>query len=282
MVNGLRSIKSPTPFFLAGSSGKLFSLYYPPSNASIPQHVVIHVPAFADEMNKSRAMVSRHARRLAERGIGVLVIDLFGTGDSTGDFSQARWETWISDLDFAYQWLMQAGITSISLWGHRLGALLALDFANKNAYDFEHLLLWQPVLDGNVFLMQFLRLRVAATLFRDDKSKETTNDLRNRFKNNQSVEIAGYELHPDLAIAFAALKANEFVRMPFDRVSIFEVVTAIEKGISFMNKKFSDKLMERKIKSEANLVIGDPFWITTEITLVEDLLEDSVGCFTTE
>lgn len=227
-------------------------------------------------------MVSRQYRHLANRGVGVLVVDLFGTGDSAGDFSQARWEIWIDDLHFAYKWLTQSGVSSVSLWGHRLGALLAMDFANKYTHDFKLLLLWQPVLDGNVFLMQFLRLRVAATLFRDDKSKETTNELRNRLRNNESVEVAGYELHPKLAFALAAMKAVEFVRMPFDRVSIFEVATVIEKGISFINKKFSDKLTDRKTKSETNLVTGDPFWMTTEISLVESLLEKSVRFLTTE
>ena len=49
-------------------------------------------------MNKSRRMAALQARAFAEMGFGVLQIDLFGCGDSSGDFSDARWDIWKQDL----------------------------------------------------------------------------------------------------------------------------------------------------------------------------------------
>ena len=52
------------------------------------------VPPFAEEMNKCRPMVTEVALGLAESGIASIVPDLYGTGDSGGDFSEGDWETW--------------------------------------------------------------------------------------------------------------------------------------------------------------------------------------------
>ena len=82
------------PFFLVGGQGTLFAIYYPPA-AGVPRRDgVLYVPPFAEEMNKSRRLVALQARRLAAAGFGVLVPDLYGTGDSAGDFAEARWSIW--------------------------------------------------------------------------------------------------------------------------------------------------------------------------------------------
>jgi hypothetical protein len=47
------------------------------------------VPPFAEEMNKSRRMIAEVGRRLEGSGVGMLLVDLFGTGDSEGEFAQA-------------------------------------------------------------------------------------------------------------------------------------------------------------------------------------------------
>ncbi len=50
----------------------------------------------------------------------------------------------------------------VSLWGLRLGALLALDFAREiSKKKLDRFILWQPVISGDSFLTQFLRLRLA-------------------------------------------------------------------------------------------------------------------------
>src|SRR3546814_1526626 len=57
------------------------------------------------EMNRSRRMAALQARALAALGIDVLLLDLFGTGDSAGDFRDARWEIWREDAMAAVAWL---------------------------------------------------------------------------------------------------------------------------------------------------------------------------------
>ena len=88
------------PFFLEGRGGPLFALYHPPL-AGEPRAIVVHCPAFAEEMNKSRRMVALQARAFVEQGLGTLVFDLFGTGDSAGDFGDATWDGWLADVRVA-------------------------------------------------------------------------------------------------------------------------------------------------------------------------------------
>ena len=81
---------SPEPLFLRGSAGALFALYVPALSRS--DRGVVLLPPFAEEMNLSRRMLRLQASALAERGIAALVLDLFGTGDSAGDFGDSLWD----------------------------------------------------------------------------------------------------------------------------------------------------------------------------------------------
>ena len=64
------------PEFIAGPSGKLFCTIYSHENHSTGKWI-IHVPAFAEEMNKSRCMVSEQARAFVKDGHSVIVADLY-------------------------------------------------------------------------------------------------------------------------------------------------------------------------------------------------------------
>src|SRR6185436_14934074 len=63
----------------------------------------------AEEMNKCRRMIAEAANALAALGVAALVPDLFGTGDSEGEFRDADWETWKADLDTAVAWASEEG-----------------------------------------------------------------------------------------------------------------------------------------------------------------------------
>jgi len=79
------------PFFLPASRGERFCIFHPAAGAL--RGAVLYLHPFAEEMNKSRRMAALQSRMLAARGIAVLQIDLFGCGDSSGDFGDASWAT---------------------------------------------------------------------------------------------------------------------------------------------------------------------------------------------
>jgi alpha-beta hydrolase superfamily lysophospholipase len=113
-------------FFLDRDEHSSCLLFSPP--AGLPRAgAVVHVPAFAEEMNKSRRAVANAARAMAGRGWQVLVFDLHGTGDSSGDFGDATWSGWLEDLRAAIGWLREHAASEPVLWGLRSGCLLIND-----------------------------------------------------------------------------------------------------------------------------------------------------------
>jgi exosortase A-associated hydrolase 2 len=201
------------PFFLDAGGGERFCLYHPPVGGCRGAFVYVH--PFGDEMNRTRRMAALGARALARAGYGVLQIDLAGCGDSSGEFGEARWQTWKDDLALARGWLAGRLGRTAGVWGLRLGALLALDHAADLAASGDeppHLLLWQPVLAGATYLTQVLRLRMAGDLVGANAGTgghgaDSPQALRALLGGGSAVEIGGYLLAPELAAALDRLDA---------------------------------------------------------------------------
>ncbi|MDL2353690.1 MAG: hydrolase 2, exosortase A system-associated [Pseudomonadota bacterium] len=207
MTDAARGVRA-APFFLAADPGQRLCIYYPPADGPC-RGAILYVPPFAEEMNKSRRMAALQARALSALGYGVLLIDLYGCGDSSGDFADARWDIWKRDLACAHRWLQQRLPAPVSLWGLRLGALLALDYAAEPVAPVHALALWQPVQSGKTMLTQFLRLRVANEMLNEGGQAGTsTQALRAQLHAGATLEIAGYALAAPLALAIDALEMS--------------------------------------------------------------------------
>jgi exosortase A-associated hydrolase 2 len=190
---------APEAFFLPvahGQHSQRFCLYHAPPDGS-PKGTLLYLHPFAEEMNKSRRMAALQARLLAERGYGVLQIDLHGCGDSSGDFGDATWQSWLQDVQDAHAWLWSKSHAPFWLWGLRASCLLAADAAQRIDAPV-NCLFWQPAISGKQFLQQFLRLKVAGEMMSGD-GKGLMAALKKQLAENQSVEIAGYTLSPGLA-----------------------------------------------------------------------------------
>jgi exosortase A-associated hydrolase 2 len=229
---------------------------------------VILVPPFAEEMNKSRRMFTLLAQSLKSRGCGALIPDLYGTGDSEGDFGDARWEIWKQDLALVWRYLADQGASPISLLGLRLGALLAMQCVCDGLLPANRVVLWQPVVSGNAFMTQFLRLRIAANMAA--KTQETTQSLRERLAAGESLEVAGYTLAPELASAIDAASMQALPPKNSLTVHWMEISAAISPASRRIIDGWRDAVSE-------TVVAGTPFWTTTEITVAPELIERTVA-----
>ena len=188
------------PGFLAVDGGQRFCLWHLP--AGTPRGSILHLHPFAEELNRSRHVVAEQARAFAGQGYAVLQIDLYGCGDSAGDFADADWAQWRRDGQAAIQLLRNRCDGPLCLWGLRSGALLAGELADELDADVG-LLLWQPVLSGKQHLQQFLRLNLAADML-DGKAGGGTETLLAQLEAGIPVEVAGYTVAPGLAGGLAA------------------------------------------------------------------------------
>lgn len=266
----------PEPFFLDAPGGARFCLYHAPPGA--PRAALVYLHPFAEELNKSRRAVARTARALAATGVAVLQIDLGGCGDSTGEFHDASWDGWLDDTGAACAWLADRSGVPVGLWGLRLGATLALDYAASRA-PVTRLLLWQPVASGAAFLTQFLRLRLANAILQEGAStRGGTEALREDLRAGQSLDIAGYELAPRLALALDGLDVSRMAATCCP-VHWFEVVAAAERPLAPATARTAWHLRALGVDLHTHTVPGPQFWNTQEIEEAPSLLAATAALF---
>jgi len=196
-------VKQPAFFRATAGRGARLYLHHRPATQTPLRGCVVAVHGFAEEMNKSRRMVALTARSLAQEGWSVLLPDLLGCGDSSGEFDEASWADWLDDVTEAANWLQhQHPDAPLWLWGQRSGALLAAQAAARLGTS-ANLLLWQPVSQGKTAFQQFLRLKAAAQLA-DGNGKAILDAARADLAASRAVDIAGYALSPALAQGWQA------------------------------------------------------------------------------
>lgn len=274
-------IKNPSaePFFLKTEQGERFCLYYQPFGSRPAHGIFIYVHPFAEEMNKSRRMAALQSRAFAAIGFGVLQIDLFGCGDSSGDFKNACWQIWKHDLAAAKEWIESHTNAPIYLWGLRLGAMLALDFARDSKDTFNSIVMWQPVISGKSFLTQFLRLKLANQMMTNDTGKSAgIQAMRDMLASGVSLEIAGYKLSSEMAITIDSLKMNELI-VTRSHIHWLEVVPETGRALSPAGMAVVNAWKQSGINPDIQFVPCQPFWATQEITECRELITTTSDLF---
>lgn len=269
------------PFFIEaklgdGKSGRLFAVYHPPRSANQVggRGGVLIVPPFAEELNRSRHMMAAAARALAARGFGVLILDLYGTGDSEGRFEDARLDHWRGDLDRAASAMEDRGQRLTGVLALRLGALLTLDWLHHGTRAPATLVFWGAVLSGNTFINQFLRLRVAESMARSGGTKETTKDLKARLDRGEMVEVGGYGLTAPMTEAIEALKASDLPPPGASRTHFMELGANLDGPAPAL-----EKLLAAWDGARFHAVDGPAFWTLLEPVHVPGLITATVDIF---
>lgn len=241
-----------------GEHGPLIGFYRPPDAGVDAQGDVLVVPAFAEEMNRCRSMVAMQAQALAAAGVGTLVLDPHGTGDSSGEFDEGDWDAWRADLWRGVEWLRRHGNGCRALWGVRLGALMAAEMAAEGR-GIDRLLLWMPVVAGKAYWTQFLRIRIAAEMA-DANGVKSTEELRQRSAKGQAVEASGYLVGPLLAQRLDTLGMPDGELLSGMNVAWFEVAANAEAAMPRASAKLVETWRAKGVQVTAEQVPGPPFW----------------------
>ena len=259
------------PFFLvAPDHARLFAVHWPASGAGVAQAVLI-LPPFGEEMNKCRPMLAAQARAFAAAGLHVLLVDLFGTGDSDGEFSEAQWPRWLQDLQFARAWLeRELGVGAVHFLAVRAGALFAPALLTEPGMA-SKLMLWQPLLKGADVWRQLLRTRVMADSARGQAA--SSGELEQRLAREGSLEIAGYTLAANLAQALGTAQLEESTLQRAAQTLWLEVSAADPPVLSTAGARVCRQWAEGGLRLASAAVPGEPFWSTPEIGWARALLE---------
>ncbi len=260
--------------FLEHAGRNLFYLQLEPADAVILGSVLF-LPPFAEEMNKSRRVVASQARELADAGYRVMLLDLSGCGDSTGDFVDASWHRWLEDAQFAARSLLDQDAGPLTIWGLRMGALLACELAHGRP-EISRLVLWQPVLNGEQQVDQFLRLRAVSSSV-NGASTFDRGALWNELRAGRSLEVAGYELSSTLALEMAKARLNDFC--PAASVHWLEIGVASGTSLSPGSDKVVAHWRDLGIRVMTNTVQGEAFWRAVDAELNPELQRATLTVF---
>lgn len=285
----------PCAFFLDAAPGRRFCVFHP---AQAPRRgALLHVPAFGEEMNRSRPTVAAAARRFAAAGFDVLLIDLLGSGDSSGDFGDASWAHWLRDVHIAQSWLDQrrtAGDPAqpLWLWGLRAGCLLACAAQAQQASHVP-MLWWQPVTRGDLQLQQWLRLGAAGSMASPAQASgaRPIDRLRRAMEAGDTVEIAGYALSPALCAGLRGAvlappvsptessPASSLVQhqTPPQRLFVVEVAAAAGGAVSPAISQVLSRFHGAGWASSAQTVVDPAFWQAPDIEHAPSIIEASLA-----
>ena len=247
-------------FFLRAVNGQRFCLLHMPPAGQTVRGGVVYIHPFAEELNRSRRMAAHQARAFALAGYAVLQLDLEGCGDSTGEFGDANWASWVADVALARQYLadrLGCPPNALWLWGLRSGCLLAAAVISEASEAAAKLLFWQPVLSGQQHLNQFLRLKMAADLVQGKRGGGTA-DMVQQLVAGQSVEVGGYTVAPALAHGLALASLDALV--PASRVVCCEVSGTGGQPVSPALSAQLARWQAAGCQATAHAIEGSLFW----------------------
>lgn len=134
----------------------LYASFHPSQPANVPARTaVLLCNPFGQEAVRLHRFYRVLAERLSRSGVAVLRFDYYATGESAGEDAEGCLDRWSSDVLTAHRELARlSGARNISWIGARLGGSIALQAAMKLSGSLDRLILWEPVLDGQAYLMQ--------------------------------------------------------------------------------------------------------------------------------
>lgn len=146
------------------------------------------------------------SERLSREGCGVLRFDYHGTGDAPGEEVAQSLTDWTEDIVTAHEHLAGGDRTMVNWLGMGLGATLALSAAARVRTPPQHLVLWEPVLDGPGYVQTLIAAH------REELTREFGHPWERLATLGKVTEptvpgnVLGFEMGPELARQLMDLK----------------------------------------------------------------------------
>jgi exosortase A-associated hydrolase 2 len=261
-----------TGVFIDGARGPILVVTRRPAGV---RRCVLFAPPFAEEMNKSRRMMAEASIALAARGYASVLPDLYGSGDSAGEFVEADWATWVKDLTQVVNRCRDDGLDVSAVVAVRLGCALAAQALAESGVSVKRSVFWQPVTDGARFMTQFLRLRAAASMM-SPEGAESIGQLKQQLQDRGRLEVAGYELSARLAADIEGVRLDAALCPQLGTIHWLEVVRDAGSELPGAVHAAVQRAQESGHRVVADGVTGEPFWSSTEIVLNPALIERTV------
>jgi alpha-beta hydrolase superfamily lysophospholipase len=194
--HGARIASLAESIYFGPDGARLFGWLHRPSVGTGTDMGLVICPPFGYEAICSHRAARSLAEAAAELGIPALRFDYLGTGDSAEIEPEAdQVDIWSQDVLTAITAMQKhSGVSRICLVGFRLGALLAVQAANR-CKAVEGLILIAPVISGRRYLRELRTTRLAGLLRSApaDSLESAAPDDANSVQG-RPLEISGFSL----------------------------------------------------------------------------------------
>ena len=259
-----------SPVFLPSRIGANYAFYMPAaiSAETAPLGTILWLQPFAEEANCARRHLVAAVRECQRHGIGSLILDLSGCGESDGDLEGASLGDWLDEIQHALDWLEQRTAGPVWLGGLRAGALLATHAASLRKVS--GVVLWQPVLSGRSVIDQFLRQQLAVDWAQGSAANaaQILAGLRETLVRGEAITVAGYTLCAGLAadlgameVSIEALARSKIVLL--ESRSVGTATSSLSPGL----EKFCTALQAAGAEVFTGSCEATPFWAAHEAPL---------------
>ncbi|MEW8624376.1 MAG: alpha/beta hydrolase [Candidatus Thiodiazotropha sp.] len=261
---------------LESDGERLFTVEHHPKD-SAPTKAYIFVHPFAEEKLWSHRVYVTTARAFCEKGILVARFDFRGHGDSDGDYEDASLGRHIADVNTVIDHIKQSNptINKIGLFGLRLGATIACLTALSRE-DIDELILWDPILDGDRYMQEILRSNLASQMAIKGKVEVTRDDLVEKMKSGEAVNIEGYYIKYDYFKELSSINLFEHEYPGNLSCCILQVVRNPKQPLNKQYQQFIEKFSNSPIIDKAH---EEQFWkeIKSFYDKADNLLDRSLS-----
>ncbi len=171
-----------TPFYFGDVDKPLLGIHHQPRSEQYQDTSIVICNPIGFEYGRAHSFIRQLAIKLSEQGYHVLRFDYYATGDSSGDSEEISVQQCQEDIALACDEIKTTSATrKVTVIGFRFGAMLAALVAQN--YKFNHLIMWDAVFDGDVYLQDLIHMH--RDMLHDPNrfdldfvsSDENTNDL---------------------------------------------------------------------------------------------------------
>jgi exosortase A-associated hydrolase 2 len=196
-------------FFQPTGGPRLYGfLHTPPEGASSRDEGAVLVHPFMEERQDSHQVSRNLGEDLARDGFPALRFDLYGAGDSAGEWHEGTVQRWLEDIvGAAAELRRRAGVARVALLGLRFGGTLAALAARRA--EASRLVLWQPVVKGEAYAQDLLRAHLSAEMVLHKRAGISREVLVQRLQAGERINLFGYDLSPE---QYQGLCAVDLVR----------------------------------------------------------------------
>jgi pimeloyl-ACP methyl ester carboxylesterase len=218
-------------------------------------------------MGREYVLAHRAYRRLAvllsNAGFPTLRFDLYGCGDSGGEFEQAGIRQWLTDVSTAIDEVKaRCSFPGICLVGFRLGASLSM-MAGAERDDIESIVLWDPIVSGRAYIEELKALH--KTMLSHSYERR-----RRWIIGSKRTEILGFPFSDAMLAELRAVDLLEIGEKPAKRLLVVE--SREERALG----ELTASLRAAGVNAECQNIPGLGNWITDNEVLVPPAVLQSI------